>query len=642
GDEKRLYEMITRRFLAVCWDDAKGHKTKVTIEIAREEFQTKGLMVLAPNYLEVYPYEKWTDSVIPVYQRGDVFEPTSLDMPEGSTTAPLLLSEPELIEKMEKNGIGTDATIHDHISKIQAREYAFKQADGRFCPSTLGVALVEGYDAIGFDLSLSKPLLRSHMEHSMKLICQGVKRKEEVVTEGVRMYREVYLKMLEHVERLESALVKHFGHEPDGEVPAAIHATLIRPCSRCGSSMSLKTTKQGRPYVGCGNYPACKEAIWFPEFITQVTPWTDSCPRCTQGGNQITLVALAFQPGSFPFGLQSPYVGCVGGCDETLNELLKIPSRGAAPPTNFQTTSSAATTTDPDFCRTTSLGLPPSGSLVRTTSVSVQPPSSLDMTPTPFISQSHSATRPPLPRAASTGPPVTAFGPSENAILCNCQMAAISRVTKKEGPNKDRAFYACSKPMETRCDFFQWANEPSRSNDHVPLSGAALDSFQDHIHKANQATNRVQCNCGLLATAAVTQKEGPNQGRTYYKCCKTYQKCNFFQWADEAPSGSNTVPPTSGIASYGNGSGSSASSSAALRNNGSSGGANSDWTANATCYICQQMGHIATQCPNKSEQSSKKPARKPVKRKVPSGSPRTSGGIRAAKVTKKRTRKLKG
>ncbi|KAJ1977932.1 DNA topoisomerase 3-alpha [Dimargaris xerosporica] len=637
GDEKRLYEMITRRFLAVCWDDAKGHKTEVTIEIAREEFQTKGLMVLAANYLEVYPYEKWTDSAIPVYHRGDVFEPTSLDMTEGSTTAPLLLSEPELIEKMEKHGIGTDATIHDHIAKIQEREYAFKQADGRFCPSTLGVALVEGYDTIGFDLSLSKPLLRSHMEHCMKLICQGIKRKEEVVAEGVRMYREVYLKMLEHVERLESALVKHFGHEPDGEAPAAIHATLIRSCGRCGSSMSLKTTKQGRPYVGCCNYPACKEAIWFPDFITQVTPWTDSCPQCTQSGNQVTLVALAFQPGSFPFGLQSPYVGCVGGCDETLNELLAIPGRGtAAPPSNFDTTVS---TTNTAFRRTVSIGLPPAGVLVRTTSVSAQPPSSIDMTPIPLASQSHSTTQSPLPRAASTGPPATTIGPSGSTILCNCQMAAISRVTKKEGPNKDRTFYTCSKPMETRCDFFQWADAPSRSNDHVPLSGAALNSFQDLIHKANQATSRVQCSCGLLATAAVTQKAGPNQGRTYYKCCKTYQKCTFFQWADEAPLNGSMVPPTSGIASYSNGSGPSVSLSAAGRISSS---ASSDWTANATCYICQQTGHIATQCANKSGQNSKKTVRKPVKRKASSGSPRTSGGIRAAKVTKKRTRKLKG
>lgn len=58
---------------------------------------------------------------------------------------------------------GTDATIAEHISKIIEREYVFKQREGNseyLLPSTLGTGLVKGYDAIGFDKSLSKPHLR--------------------------------------------------------------------------------------------------------------------------------------------------------------------------------------------------------------------------------------------------------------------------------------------------------------------------------------------------------------------------------------------------------------------------------------------------------------------------------------------------
>lgn len=58
---------------------------------------------------------------------------------------------------------GTDATIAEHISKIIEREYVMKQREGAteyLVPSTLGIGLVEGYNAIGFDKSLSKPHLR--------------------------------------------------------------------------------------------------------------------------------------------------------------------------------------------------------------------------------------------------------------------------------------------------------------------------------------------------------------------------------------------------------------------------------------------------------------------------------------------------
>ncbi|RKP36084.1 DNA topoisomerase [Dimargaris cristalligena] len=217
GDDKRLYEMIVRRFLAVCWDDAKGHKTEVDIRIDQEEFHCKGLMVLAKNYLEVYPYEKWTDMTMPVYQQGESFTPTAIELVAGSTSAPQLLSESDLIERMEKFGIGTDATIHDHIKKVQDREYVIKQPDSRFCPSTLGVALVEGYDSIGFDLSLCKPFLRSAMERDMNRIIQGAKTKEEVIAANIAMYREVYQRTLEQASALESALAQSFGHAPDGE-----------------------------------------------------------------------------------------------------------------------------------------------------------------------------------------------------------------------------------------------------------------------------------------------------------------------------------------------------------------------------------------------------------------------------------------
>jgi DNA topoisomerase-3 len=68
-------------------------------------------MVLEKNYLEVWIYDKWTDKDIPIFRRGEVFQPDSLTLEEGITTAPQLLSEPELISLMEKNGIGNEVKV---------------------------------------------------------------------------------------------------------------------------------------------------------------------------------------------------------------------------------------------------------------------------------------------------------------------------------------------------------------------------------------------------------------------------------------------------------------------------------------------------------------------------------------------------
>ena len=58
---------------------------------------------------------------------------------------------------------GTDATIAQHIQTIIDREYVVERMEGStkyLVPSKLGIGLIEGYNQIGFDKSLSKPQLR--------------------------------------------------------------------------------------------------------------------------------------------------------------------------------------------------------------------------------------------------------------------------------------------------------------------------------------------------------------------------------------------------------------------------------------------------------------------------------------------------
>ena len=59
--------------------------------------------------------------------------------------------------------LGTDATIAQHIQTIVDREYVLERMEGAtkyLVPSTLGIGLIEGYNQIGFERSLSKPQLR--------------------------------------------------------------------------------------------------------------------------------------------------------------------------------------------------------------------------------------------------------------------------------------------------------------------------------------------------------------------------------------------------------------------------------------------------------------------------------------------------
>ncbi|RJE21209.1 DNA Topoisomerase [Aspergillus sclerotialis] len=227
ANEKKVYEFVVRRFLACCSEDAKGQTTEVEIQYGDEMFHANGLIVLERNYLDVYVYDKWESSQqLPNFQMGELFEPTEARIFDGKTTPPNYLTEPELIGLMDANGIGTDATMAEHIAKVKDREYVatVSRRSGRssvqeLIPTRLGIALVEGYDNVVVGLpdspSLSKPFLRKEMELRMRDICAGTKTKQQVVHESLEMYREVFIHTQRRIEMLKSACRKYIVEQAD-------------------------------------------------------------------------------------------------------------------------------------------------------------------------------------------------------------------------------------------------------------------------------------------------------------------------------------------------------------------------------------------------------------------------------------------
>jgi DNA topoisomerase-3 len=262
-NERKIYEFVVRRYLACCSEDAKGVASDVDIMYGEENFHAHGVIVLERNYLEVYVYEKWTGTAeLPKFTVGERFEPTEALMTEGKTAAPSYLTEADLIALMDANGIGTDATMSEHIQKIQDRDYvrtvprSARQADdeeeaddapaarggrggrgnrgggrgrggrggaaaaggGRagvmeFIPTRLGVALIEGFDRMNFDTSLGKPFLRKEMELKMKAICEGRTTRQAVLNESISQYRQVYNQSQEKLN-----VLKAVSHPPIGQL----------------------------------------------------------------------------------------------------------------------------------------------------------------------------------------------------------------------------------------------------------------------------------------------------------------------------------------------------------------------------------------------------------------------------------------
>ncbi|KAM7513869.1 hypothetical protein LguiA_003452 [Lonicera macranthoides] len=349
-DHRTLYELVVRHFLACVSKPAVGAETTVEIDIAGESFSATGRVILAKNYLEVYRFESWGGSVIPTFTQGQQFTPTTLNLDSGVTRPPSLLSEADLLNCMDKAGIGTDATMHDHIKKLLDRFYATKDANTRFSPTNLGEALVMGYDDMGvigrysnilaglynasiMGYELWKPYLRAMMECDMKAVSVGTKRKAEVLATCLQQMKTCFLDARLNKVKLFEAMGIFFerSNRSGGDDQHAV-GDVVRRCGVCRESdMVLRRKPDGNFMVGCLGYPQCRNVVWLPGSIAEAAVTTNVCTTCTPG--PVYMIQFKFRRLEIPPNYNVDHLGCIGGCDNTLRQLIEVCGTGSRIPT---------------------------------------------------------------------------------------------------------------------------------------------------------------------------------------------------------------------------------------------------------------------------------------------------------------------
>lgn len=220
-----------------------------------------------------------------------------------------------------------------------------------------------------------------------------------------------------------------------------------------------------------------------------------------------------FKRGSLPPTMPLEFVGCIGGCDETLREILALRfSRGA----------------------------PRVGQPASQTSGHLQASQSLNRMDSGRQGQPQPPVTKPSKALTRTLPP-PAIESEGNSVTCNCGQEALLLTVRKEGPNQGRQFYKCG---GGGCSFFLWADSghpgagpPSASRPpggplgRPPGSGTLPGGSG---RPGNGGSGGASCLCGQPVVTRTVQKDGPNQGRQFHTCAQPReQQCGFFQWVDE-------------------------------------------------------------------------------------------------------------
>ncbi len=152
AEERKLYDLIVRRFLAIWFPAARFEQTEVVTEVASEPFRTKGKVLLSQGWKQVYaaddePAERTKDggaaddenAALPPLKVGEAIQTTRVYIEEKTTKPPKRFTQGDLLKAMETAG----KQIDNETLRQQLKGKGLGTVATR--PAILGNLLERGY-----------------------------------------------------------------------------------------------------------------------------------------------------------------------------------------------------------------------------------------------------------------------------------------------------------------------------------------------------------------------------------------------------------------------------------------------------------------------------------------------------------------
>ena len=227
SEERKIYDLVVRRFLAVLYPAAEYDETVITAEIGGEIFTARGKVMRTPGWREVYESadesgfsgtggyldeedgdedgegpqnERVKAQTLPDLREGDVIGPAGISLTEGKTKPPAPFNEATLLSAMENpvrymesgdramaktlgetGGLGTVATRAEIIEKLFSG-FMLEKKGKDICLTSKAKQLLRLVPE-----DLRKPELTAQWEMRLSKIAEG-EMKRDAFMEDIRTY----------------------------------------------------------------------------------------------------------------------------------------------------------------------------------------------------------------------------------------------------------------------------------------------------------------------------------------------------------------------------------------------------------------------------------------------------------------------
>jgi DNA topoisomerase-1 len=270
--ERRIWDLVVRRFMAVFGEPAIKQSMRVTINVDGHRFFLRGRRILKEGWMEFYkPYIRVEEVTLPPLKEGEAVQLREILREDKFTKPPPRYNPSSLLKKMEEVGIGTKATRADIIETLYNRKYI---AEERIVVTDLGFDIIDVLSK--YCPGVISVKLTRELEEKMERIQTNSEKREDVLFEAVERLKP----MLEELKRREAVI----GEALSKAIKRArIQERIVGDCPTChtGKLMILYSRKTRKRFIGCTNYfkNSCKTSFPLPQRGT-VKPLRRPCKGC--------------------------------------------------------------------------------------------------------------------------------------------------------------------------------------------------------------------------------------------------------------------------------------------------------------------------------------------------------------------------
>lgn len=279
-DEKTVYTMICRRFLAIFYPEAVYEKIVYFFDCDGESFQAAAKTLVTPGYLSVYDKTvEETEEIFSGLEEGESYD-ARFEIVEGKTQPPKrytsgsiilamenagqLIEDADLRAQIKSSGIGTSATRAEILKKLIANNYVtLNKKTQALSPSERGEVIFDIVNAI--TPSLLRPEMTANWEKGLDMVASGDVTKEgyleklyAYVTREVNAVKEANVEEIKKDLPEEKIKTSNSGGYTKMEVKPKFKKTapakMPEVCPHCGGK--IREFEKG---YGCSK---CTAVVW--------------------------------------------------------------------------------------------------------------------------------------------------------------------------------------------------------------------------------------------------------------------------------------------------------------------------------------------------------------------------------------------